>query len=114
MGVDVASIGLGRFGAIAGFDKAMTVAKLKGARDRKSAAAGRRIEGRKSHAVANEAVAMVKRLAGPARRLASAGRSARSRPCWPRPDTSTNAVGCSTRTQSRPCSKDKLPLRFAE
>src|SRR5687767_1577095 len=31
-------------GAIAEFDKAMTVAKLKGARDRKSAEAGRRIE----------------------------------------------------------------------
>ena len=50
-------------GAIAEFDKAMTVAKLKGARDRKSAAAGRGIEGRKSHAVSNpQAVAMVKRL----------------------------------------------------
>jgi hypothetical protein len=50
-------------GAIAEFDKAMTVAKLKGARDRASAAAGRRIEGRKSHAVSNpEVVAMVKRL----------------------------------------------------
>lgn len=32
-------------GAVAEFDKAMTVAKLRGARDRKSAALGRRIEG---------------------------------------------------------------------
>ena len=44
-------------------DKAMTVAKLKGARDRKSAVAGRRIEGRKPNAlVATEAVKMAKRL----------------------------------------------------
>jgi DNA invertase Pin-like site-specific DNA recombinase len=50
-------------GAIAEFDKAMTVAKLKGARDRKSAEAGRRIEGRKGFAVTNpEAVALAKRL----------------------------------------------------
>ncbi len=45
------------------FDKAMTVAKLKGARDRKSAEAGCRIEGRKGFAVTNpEAVALAKRL----------------------------------------------------
>ena len=50
-------------GAVAQFDKAMTVAKLKGARDRKSAATGRRIEGRKPHLVATpEAVALAKRL----------------------------------------------------
>jgi DNA invertase Pin-like site-specific DNA recombinase len=36
-------------GAIAQFDKAMTVAKLRGARDRCSAAKGRRVEGRKGY-----------------------------------------------------------------
>ena len=50
-------------GAIAEFDKAMLVAKLKGARDRKSAEAGRRIEGRKGFSVTNpEAVALARRL----------------------------------------------------
>lgn len=50
-------------GAVAEFDKAMTVGKLKGARDRKSALLGRRIEGRKGHAIESpEAVAMAKRL----------------------------------------------------
>ena len=75
-------------GAIAEFDKAMTVAKLKGARDRKSAAAGRRIEGRKSHAVSNpEAVAMVKRL-----RAASSG------------EPSTQPASSSARS----CSSDRM------
>ena len=50
-------------GAIAEFDKAMTVAKLRGARDRKSAAAGKRIEGRKPHAEINpEAVDLARSL----------------------------------------------------
>jgi len=50
-------------GAVAQFDKAMTVAKLKGARDRRSLVAGRRIEGRKPNAqVAEEAVKLAKRL----------------------------------------------------
>ena len=50
-------------GAVAEFDKTMVVAKLKGARDRKSLALGRRVEGRKPHAeVVPEAVAMAKRL----------------------------------------------------
>lgn len=50
-------------GAVAEFDRAMTVAKLKGARDRKSAALGRRVEGRKGNKVmAPEAVALAKRL----------------------------------------------------
>src|SRR5687768_9023277 len=50
-------------GAIAEFDKAITVAKLKGARDRKSVEAGRRIEGRKGFNVTHpEAVALAKRL----------------------------------------------------
>src|SRR4051812_26147262 len=34
-------------GAVAEFDKAMTVAKLRGARERKRAATGRKVEGRK-------------------------------------------------------------------
>ncbi len=38
-------------GAISQFEKAQLVAKLKGARDRASRAAGRRVEGRKAHGV---------------------------------------------------------------
>lgn len=50
-------------GAIAQFDKAATVAKLKGARDRKSREIGERIEGRKGfHETHPKAVAMAKRL----------------------------------------------------
>jgi len=49
-------------GAISEFDKAMTVAKLRGARERKRAADGK-CEGRKSHAERNpDMVAMAKRL----------------------------------------------------
>lgn len=49
-------------GAIAQFDKAMTVAKLRGARERKRKEIGR-CEGRKPHAEINpEAVAMARRL----------------------------------------------------
>lgn len=49
-------------GAIAEFDKAMTVAKLRGARDRKRAG-GVKVEGRKSHREMNpEMVALAKRL----------------------------------------------------
>jgi DNA invertase Pin-like site-specific DNA recombinase len=49
-------------GAISEFDKAMTVAKLRGARERKRKAEGK-CEGRKSHAERNpELVALAKRL----------------------------------------------------
>src|SRR5215204_3789044 len=49
-------------GAIAEFDKAMTVAKLRGARDRKRAT-GVKVEGRKSHAeLRPEVVTTAKRL----------------------------------------------------
>jgi DNA invertase Pin-like site-specific DNA recombinase len=49
-------------GAIAEFDKAMTVAKLRGARERKRAT-GVKVEGRKSHAeLRPEVVAEAKRL----------------------------------------------------
>jgi len=52
-------------GAVSEFDKAMTVAKLKGARDRKRAQTGK-CEGRKSHAEMNPAlVAEAKRLRRP-------------------------------------------------
>jgi DNA invertase Pin-like site-specific DNA recombinase len=40
-------------GAVAQFDKAMTVAKLRGARDRKRRKTGGKVEGRKSYAEAN-------------------------------------------------------------
>lgn len=50
-------------GAISEFEKAQLVAKLRGARDRASAAAGRRIEGRKGYAETNpELVAAVKAM----------------------------------------------------
>ena len=51
-------------GVMAQLEKAMTVAKLKGARDRASTAAGRRVEGRKGYRETNpELVREVKRLA---------------------------------------------------
>jgi hypothetical protein len=49
-------------GAISEFDKAM-VAKLKGARERKGALTGKKVEGRKSHAQLHpEVVASVRQL----------------------------------------------------
>jgi DNA invertase Pin-like site-specific DNA recombinase len=51
-------------GVMAQLDKAMTVAKLRGARDRASAAAGKRVEGRKGYAETSpELVKEAKRLA---------------------------------------------------
>ena len=51
-------------GAFAQYEKARLVAKLKGARDRKSAELGRRIEGRKGYAETSpELVREAKRLA---------------------------------------------------
>jgi DNA invertase Pin-like site-specific DNA recombinase len=51
-------------GAVAEFEKANLVAKLRGARDRKSAALGRRIEGRRGYGHVNpELVKQAKRLA---------------------------------------------------
>lgn len=51
-------------GVMAQLDKAMTVAKLRGARDRASAVVGRRIEGRKAYAATNpDLVKQAKRLA---------------------------------------------------
>jgi hypothetical protein len=45
------------------FDKAMIVAKLKGARDRKRVMTGEKVEGRKSHAeLRPELVALVRQL----------------------------------------------------
>jgi DNA invertase Pin-like site-specific DNA recombinase len=50
-------------GAVAQFDKAMTVAKLRGARERKKRATGQKVEGRKAlHEVYPEAVKLAKRL----------------------------------------------------
>jgi len=48
-------------GAVSQFEKASIVAKLRGARDRASATAGRRIEGRKATLI-GEALAMARRL----------------------------------------------------
>ena len=50
-------------GAVSQFEKAVLVSKLKGARDRKSAAQGKRVEGRKSHTELNpELVTKVKKM----------------------------------------------------
>jgi DNA invertase Pin-like site-specific DNA recombinase len=50
-------------GAVSEFDKAMTVAKLKGARDRKRLATGKKVEGRKAlHEINPEAVLLAKKL----------------------------------------------------
>src|ERR1700730_7581289 len=50
-------------GAVAEFDKAMTVAKLKGARDRKRRKTGKKVEGRKSYAERDPGlVAMARKL----------------------------------------------------
>ena len=50
-------------GAVSEFDKAMVVAKLKEARDRKRALTGEKVEGRKSHAeLRPELVALVRQL----------------------------------------------------
>ena len=50
-------------GAVSEFDKAMVVAKLKGARERKRALSGKKVEGRKSHAeLRPEVVALVRQL----------------------------------------------------
>ena len=50
-------------GAVSEFDKAMVVAKLKGARERKRALTGKKVEGRKSHAeLRPELVALVRQL----------------------------------------------------
>lgn len=48
-------------GVMAQLDKAMTVSKLRSTRDRKSAEAGRRIEGRKGRP---ELISLAKRLSG--------------------------------------------------
>lgn len=50
-------------GAVSEFDKAMVVAKLKGARERKRALTGKKVEARKSHAERNPGlVALAKSL----------------------------------------------------
>jgi hypothetical protein len=50
-------------GAVSEFDKAMVVAMLKGARERKRVITGKKVEGRKSHAeLRPELVALVRQL----------------------------------------------------
>jgi DNA invertase Pin-like site-specific DNA recombinase len=58
-------------GAVSEFDKAMVVAKLKGARDRKRAMTGEKVEGRKSHAESNSLWLWSVNCAAGARRVAS-------------------------------------------
>jgi DNA invertase Pin-like site-specific DNA recombinase len=64
-------------GAVAQFDKAMTVAKLRGARERKRRKTGMKVEGRKSLAESRpEAVAMARTLSERRPRLSLRGISA--------------------------------------
>jgi DNA invertase Pin-like site-specific DNA recombinase len=57
-------------GAVAQFDKGMTVAKLRGARDRKRRKTGSKVEGRKSYAERDpELVAMARKLSAERPRL---------------------------------------------
>jgi DNA invertase Pin-like site-specific DNA recombinase len=68
-------------GVISEFDKAMTVAKLRGARERKRREAGK-CEGRKNHAeLRPEVVALVRQLRRRRPKVGS-GRCGRSRPSW--------------------------------
>jgi DNA invertase Pin-like site-specific DNA recombinase len=90
-------------GAVTQFDKTMTVAKLRGARERKRRKTGGKVEGRKSLAESRpEAVAMARELSGQRPRLslreisaalAEAGHKTpkglpclRCHPCWPPED----------------------------
>jgi DNA invertase Pin-like site-specific DNA recombinase len=64
-------------GAVAQFDKAMTVAKLRGARERKRRKTGAKVEGRKSLAESHpEAVALARQLSEQRPRLSLRGISA--------------------------------------
>ena len=80
-------------GAVTEFDKTMTVAKLRGARERKRRESGRKVEGRKSHAeLRPDVVRLAKRLHQASRKgerrslreisaeLARAGHPQRGRP----------------------------------
>jgi hypothetical protein len=59
-------------GAVSEFDKAMVVAKLKGARERKRALTGKKVEGRKSHAEQGQSTLRRGVLLGPSAELGSA------------------------------------------
>ena len=85
------------------FDKAMVVAKLKGARERKRALTGKKVEGRKSHAeLRPELVALVRQLRRkrPKGGQRSLGTSQRSLPLA---DISTSVACRSRRRRSARC-----------
>ena len=70
-------------GAFAQYEKARLVAKLRGARDRRSATIGKRVEGRKGYSDSNpELVREAKRLARKNPRPERSAAYARSRPSW--------------------------------
>ena len=75
-------------GAFAEFEKARLVHKLRGARDRASAAAGRRVEGRKATLI-GDALATARRLRRRNPRPGHGGVFATSPRSWPPPGTST-------------------------
>jgi hypothetical protein len=106
-------------GAIAEFDKAMTVAKLKGARDRKSAEAGRRIEGRKGFAVTHpEAVALAKRLRRASPKTGERRSLRAISALLAKPGTSTSTAARSITARSRQWSRARgrrdRPARLSE
>ena len=88
-------------GAIAEFDKAMTVAKLRGARDRKRKAVGK-CEGRKSLAEMHPAVVReAKRLGRASPKSASVAHCARSRRSSPRSARRWLPPACQARKRRR-------------
>ena len=70
-------------GAFAQYEKARLVAELRGARDRRSAAIGKRVEGRKGYSDSNpELVREAKRLARKNPKTGEKRSLRRSRPSW--------------------------------
>jgi len=89
-------------GAFTQYEKARLVAKLKGARDCRSAELGRRVEGRKGYAETKpELVREAKRLA---RRSPKTG-AARSRSSWPSWAIAPPRAACSRPPRSSGCSR---------
>ena len=94
-------------GAVAEFDKAMTVAKLRGARERKRKEAterrdgGAKVEGRKNHAELRPRSSPRRSGYGASGRRAGSGPIARSRTSFSGRATATRRVGPSRRPRSK-------------
>jgi len=91
-------------GAVAEFDKAMTVAKLRGARERKRRKTGAKVEGRKTYAEKrSELVALARELARPPKALREVRHYARSPLNWPRVATQRRRESRTARVRCRRC-----------